>query len=230
MKIVHFLFYSICQGFIKKCETLVTYTLAYLPGVAVINTKVKQNLIFLIPFGLMFMLGKFIGTGQIKLSYFLSLCFLFLIFNIYLQLNNIIKKWGRILNVLTDLILCSLTLFATSCIFAYIDDIPIKNVILERFEDGSYTFKPGFFYEMSNNSMYFSLIIINFKYIHLYLLNKWEERQKKKFDNLQEQKKNIETQFGALQAKVNPHFLYNSLNSIAGLATDRKSTRLNSSH
>ena len=23
MKIVHFLFYSICQGFIKKCETLV---------------------------------------------------------------------------------------------------------------------------------------------------------------------------------------------------------------
>ena len=204
----------------------VTYTLAYLPGVAVINTKVKQNLIFLFPFGLMFMLGKFLGTGQIRLSYFLSLCFMFLIFNIYLQVSEKVKKWGRILNVLTDLILCSLTLFAISCLIAYIDDIPIRIVIHERFEDGGYSFSPGCLHEMIFYSIVFSLIIINFKYIHLYLLNKWEERQKKKFDNLQSQKKNIEAQFGALQAKVNPHFLYNSLNSIAGLATiDGNKTR-----
>ena len=204
----------------------ITYTLAYLPGVPRRKTWIKQNLIFLFPFGLMFLLGKFLGTGQIKLSYFVSLCFIFLIFNIYLQVSEKIKKWGQVLNVLMDMILCSLTLFATSCIFAYIDELPIRIVIYERFEDGGYSFIPGYLHEMIFNSIVFSLIVINFKYIHLYLLNKWEKRQKKKISDLQSQKKNIESQFGALQAKVNPHFLYNSLNSIAGLATvDGNKTR-----
>src|SRR3712207_7313526 len=47
----------------------------------------------------------------------------------------------------------------------------------------------------------------------------------------------IATEFEALQARINPHFLFNTLNSIAALiredparAEDRKSTRLNSSH
>jgi Putative regulator of cell autolysis len=197
----------------------IVYTLAYLPEVLKLKTWVKQNLIFIFSFGLMFLLEKTLGPGIIKFSNFLSICFMFLIFNIYLSVNEKIKKWGRILNVLIDLILCSLTLFASSCIVAYIDNLPIRIVIHERFDDGGYSFSPGNFYEMRQVSIVFTVMIINFKYIHFYLLKKWEERQKKKISDLQSQKKNIEIQFGALQAKVNPHFLYNSLNSIAGLAT-----------
>ena len=197
----------------------IAYTLAYLPGVFKVKKWIKQNLIFLFPQALMLTLGLTVGTGQIKLSLLPPICFIFLIFNIYLLVSEKIKKWGRVLNVLMDLILCSLTLFAASCIFAYIEILPIKEEIIERYEDGGYSFYLGYLYEMLQNSIILSLIVINFKYVHLYLLNKWEERQKKKISDLQLQKKNIEIQFGALQANVNPHFLYNSLNSIAGLAT-----------
>ena len=200
------------------------YVLAYLPGVLIIKTWSKQNLIFLLALGLTYL---FIPNKStiIKLSSICSILFILLIFNIYLLFNNKLKATRRILNVI-DFIVCSLTIFASACIIAYIDDLPIKDKILERHKDGSYFFKPGYLFKMINDSLSSSFLIISIKYAHLYLMKKWEERQKRKIDKLKLQKKNIETQFGALQAKVNPHFLYNSLNSIAGLATiDGEKTR-----
>lgn len=202
------------------------FVLAYLPGVFVAKKWGKQNLIFLVSFGLMYPLEVIYGNGNTKTSFAWSIGFIYLSFNIYLLLCDKIKLWGKLLNAIIDFVLCSLTLFASSCIVAFVDNLPIKDVILEKFQDGSYSFTPGYLYEIISNSAVFSLIIINFKYIHQHLLNKWEKRQKEKVSALKLQKKNIEIQFEILQAKVNPHFLYNSLNSIAGLATvDSEKTR-----
>ena len=66
----------------------------------------KQNIVFVFSLALMYLLELSFGKGQIKSSYIVSISFIFLIFNIYLVVNKEIKKWGRILNVLTDLILC----------------------------------------------------------------------------------------------------------------------------
>jgi two-component system, LytTR family, sensor kinase len=115
--------------------------------------------------------------------------------------------------------LCVLTLFASTCIVAVLDGFPIKEVVHQRFEDGSYIFRPGHLQYMISSSIGFSLLIIPFKYIYLYMLDQLEKRQRNRINNLESQKKNVELRFDALQAKVNPHFLYNSLNSIAGLAT-----------
>lgn len=202
------------------------YVLSYLPGIFVKRKWIKQNLIFLLSCCLMYLFEVSYGREIVNISYRWSIGAIFLVFNIYLLISDRIKRGGKILNVLLDFVLCSFTLFASSCIVAYADDLPVKKVILQRFEDGSYSFIPGYLHEMIRSSIVFSLIIINFKYIHLYILNKWEERQKKKVGQLKLQKKNIEMQFEALQAKVNPHFLYNSLNSIAGLASvDSDKTR-----
>ena len=208
------------------------YVLAYLPEVLIIKTWSKQNLIFLLALGLTYLslttglLNIPNKSAIIKLSTTCSILFILLIFNTYLLSNSKLKATGRILNVIIDFIVCSLTLFVSTCIIAYIDDLPIKNIIHERFEDGGYYFSPGHLYQMISNSLFLSLLITNFKYVHLYLMKKWQERQKRKIDKLKSQKKNIEIQFEALQSKVNPHFLYNSLNSIAGLATvDGEKTR-----
>ncbi len=196
-------------------------TLAYLPGVLKMRPLFKRNLIFLISTVLVCVLGNSIHT-----SYIWSLCFICLMFNIYSLLTDKRKNPRKILHAVVDYIVCSLIIFLSTCIVAMIDNIPIKHIILERFEDGSYTFTPGYLYEMITTSIIWALIVVNYKYIYFYLLHEWEERQNRKFTQLQSQKRNIETQFEALQAKVNPHFLYNSLNSIAGLATvDGEKTR-----
>ena len=50
---------------------------------------------------------------------------------------------------------------------------------------------------------------------------------------LEDEKQKQDLEYKMLQSQINPHFLYNTLNSIKWMATiqgDRKSTRLNSSH
>lgn len=199
----------------------VGYTLAYLPGMLKMKAIYKRNLLFLVSVGLVLQLGN-----GLKLSYLWAVGFIFLIFNLYLFYTNKRRNLLKVYYAVIDFIVCSLTLFLSACIVAEIDDIPIKQVVHQRFPDGSYTFSPGYLDEMIVLSIILSLLIVNYKYLYIYLLKKWEERQNRKYRNLQYQKRNIETQFEALQAKVNPHFLYNSLNSIAGLATvDGEKTR-----
>jgi len=193
------------------------YTLAYLPGVFRTKLWIKRNTVFLIPFALMLLFGL-----SIPVSYLGSLSFICLVYNIYLPL----PKRRKQLQIVIDFVIYFVTLFLSACILAEVDDLPIKHIIHERFDNGGYSFSPGYLHEMIITSISFSLLIVNFKYIHLYILNRWEERQNRKVRHLQSQKQNVEMQFEALQAKVNPHFLYNSLNSIAGLATiDGNKTR-----
>ena len=186
----------------------VGYTLAYLPGMLKMKAIYKRNLLFLVSVGLVLQLGN-----GLKLSYLWAVGFIFLIFNLYLFYTNKRRNLLKVYYAVIDFIVCALTLFLSACIVAEMDDIPIKQVVHQRFPDGSYTFSPGYLDEMIVLSIILSLLIVNYKYLYIYLLKKWEERQNRKYRNLQYQKRNIETQFEALQAKVNPHFLYNSLNT-----------------
>ncbi|NDV60310.1 sensor histidine kinase [Bacteroides sp. 519] len=190
------------------------YTLAYFPGVPQIGRWKLQNIIFLLSVLLIYILSSFPPNDGLYWSFVL----IFGIFNVYLFISRKSRKVGQIWNVIIDFWVFAITLFLASSIYALVEDLPIKNIIHERFEDGSYSFSPGYLPEMIQASIALALLVVNFKYIHKYLLNKWEERRNRKFSKLQSQKKMIEIQFDALQAKVNPHFLYNSLNSIAGLA------------
>lgn len=198
------------------------YTLIYLPGIIKIKDIFKRNLVFCSSA----LLTCFLLDAQPKVSYLWALCFIYFMFNVYSLFTQQRQRSFKIRYALIDFILCSLTLLASAAIIAFTDGLPITKVIHERFEDGSYTFTPGYSDEMITNSIVYTLIIINYKYIYYYLLARWERKQNRKLEHLQIQNKNIETQFDALQAKVNPHFLYNSLNSIAGLATvDGEKTR-----
>ena len=197
------------------------YTLAFLPGVLTKRSVLKRNFLFLVATALIYLLGNFI-----KVSYLVSLGFIYLLFNAYFLWIARRSSSRKILYAVIDFLVCFLVLFLSTCIVATIDEMPITKVIHERFADGGYSFSPGYLDDMISISGLFALLIINYSYAYSYLLNKWEERQNRKLIQLQSQNKTIEAQFEALQSKVNPHFLYNSLNSIAGLATvDGEKTR-----
>lgn len=190
-------------------------TLAYLPGLLNVKGLLKRNLLFLVSL----LLACLFLDIPLKVSYVWALGFIFLMFNAYALFMEKRKGTLKIQYVVIDFVVCSGTLFLSDCIVAMVDDLPIKKIIIERFANGGYSFTPGHLDDMISSSLILSLIAINYQCIYLSLLKKWEARQNRKIERLQLQKRNIETQFEALQAKVNPHFLYNSLNSIAGLAT-----------
>lgn len=199
------------------------YVLAHLPGVHFIKNRIKENLVFLLSFTLLALWHLIGRTGHLGgytgLSYLCSFGFIFLLFNGYLLFSNRIKRMRTAWNILIDFMWCALTIFVSACIVALLNDFPVMDVIYERFDNGDYLFSPGNLTYMISSSIGFSLLIIPVKYIHLYLLHQLEKRQKEKILLLKLQKKNIEVQFAALQSKINPHFLYNALNTIAGMAT-----------
>ena len=197
--------------------------LAYMPKVIIINKWIKANVVFL---STVLIVIFFRWSEFIKLSYLLAVGSILCALNLYILLISIINFKHKLLRIFFDFVWCGLTIFASSVIIAYIENIPIKHIILEMVSEGSYTFKPGYFNEMWLNSISFSAIFICCKYIYIYFTDKWIEVQQLKIDKLESEKKSIETQFDTLQAKVNPHFLYNALNSIAGLSTiDGEKTR-----
>lgn len=193
----------------------IIYILVKLPGVPKMGRWSSHN----IEFWLSFILIYIISGSPFNAAIYWTFGFLYFVLHIYLLLSGKLWKVSTVWNIIIDIIVFSTTLFIASCIYATIADLPIKDIIHERFEDGGYSFSPGYLYEMIQSSIVLALLMVNFKYIHSYFLRKWEERRDRKLKRLQLEKKQIELQFDALQAKVNPHFLYNSLNSIAGLAT-----------
>lgn len=197
--------------------------LANIPGLVRINKWIKANSILILAASLIM---YFKPNDFSKLPYILSISFILIAYNLYILTTNIINIRRKLFRIIFDLCWCGLTLFISSTIIAYVNDLPIRNITIENFADGYSIFKPGYFYEMFSNSITFSLILICCKYFYNYLLDKWSRIQRLKIYKFETEKKNIEIQYETLQAKVNPHFLYNALNSIAGLATvDGEKTR-----
>lgn len=199
----------------------VVYALFYLSTLLRKRVWIRQNLIFIISLILVLNFGREEFGPSLKIP----LGIIWLVLNAYLLIPAKIKK-RKLLFVLIDFVIFAFTFFLSAYIIAIMDDIPLKDVIHERFENGDYSFSPGYLDDIAFFAIRISFWIVFSKYSFLFLMEKWEKRQSHKIKNLETEKKNIESQFESLQAKVNPHFLYNSLNSIAGLATvDGEKTR-----
>ena len=91
-----------------------------------------------------------------------------------------------------------------------------------------YAFSPGRLYELATRQIPFlSLVIFIAKNIGNYIqITRKSDKQEKELTDTQLRKALAEAQLEALSSKVKPHFLYNALNSIAGLAIqDGEKTR-----
>lgn len=91
-----------------------------------------------------------------------------------------------------------------------------------------YLYQPGKLYKLTTQLIpYLTFIIFAAKNIGNYIqITSRSDKQQKQLSNAQLQKALAEAQWDALRAKVKPHFLYNALNSIAGLALqDGEKTR-----
>lgn len=109
---------------------------------------------------------------------------------------------------------------------ALVGNFRMPDTILERFPDGSYTFFPGYWDTILETSFLLAVLLIASKYIYEYGVEKQENVKQKKIRTSILEKELIEAQLDALHAQINPHFLYNSLNAIAGLALiDGEKTR-----
>lgn len=153
----------------------------------------------------------FISTGLIFIS-----C---IIFQFIADRLSAITKWLRI-----PIELCTSVglLFGTLFVIARLNNFPVTKQIIQRYPDGSFTFFAGYSDEMFSLSIFLSIAIVASKYFHLYLI----EKKQKKLRTAVQQKEIVQAQLDALHAKINPHFLYNSLNTIAGLAlVDAEKTR-----
>lgn len=152
---------------------------------------------------------------------------LFLAFNIYLFILHSMRNLKFFSAIILEFILVFALILGVFVVVADMRDYPMLQTIIERYSYNEYSFKPGFFDEVLQHSFSISFIIVALKgmyhYYQLFRINKQQQRVIKK---AQLQKDLVQARLDALQAKVNPHFLYNSLNSIAGLAlVDGEKTR-----
>lgn len=147
-------------------------------------------------------------------------------FNIYRLVMIRTGNWRIWIRILIDLLLIFALLYLAILMYAIMGDYPIKNIILERMPDGGYSFLPGYWQRMWQEAFFNTGIIVFVKYLYQYLITSVERRRNEKIKVARQQKELVKAQLNALQAKVNPHFLYNALNSIAGLAlVDGERTR-----
>ena len=162
-------------------------------------------------------------NDPISIKLVISLFFSYILFHLIAdQLYRLNKEWRIILETL----LTGGLLMGTLTIVALVGNYQITKIITERFPDGSYSFIPGHFDEMLETTVIFSIILIASRYFYTYLLEKAEEKKQRKIKETILEKELIHAQLEALHAKINPHFLYNSLNTIAGLAlVDGEKTR-----
>ena len=189
----------------------------------VISNKWLNRLSFILTSlgGQVIYLEKYNDPISIKLV--ISLFFSYILFHLIAdQLYRLNKEWRIILETL----LTGGLLMGTLTIVALAGNYQITKIITERFPDGSYSFIPGHFDEMLETTVIFSIILIASRYFYTYLLEKAEEKKQRKIKETILEKELIHAQLEALHAKINPHFLYNSLNTIAGLAlVDGEKTR-----
>lgn len=151
---------------------------------------------------------------------------LFVSFIVYHLITDRLQKRKKAGSALIEMTLTTGLLFGTLYAVAWVADLPVGKQIIEKLADGSFTFFPGNFEEMLTASAGFSILLIASKYLHNYLFEQAEKKRQKKIKETILQKELVQAQLDALHAKINPHFLYNSLNTIAGLAlVDGEKTR-----
>lgn len=158
-------------------------------------------------------------SATLLISLFISFILYHLITD---RLNGVKKVWRAVI----ETVLTSGLLIATSSIVALVGNIRLGKLIIERFPDGSYSFEPGYIDVVLKASVLCSILLIASKYFYIFQQEKAESRKQRKIKEASLEKELIHAQLEALHAKVNPHFLYNSLNTIAGLAlVDGEKTR-----
>lgn len=152
---------------------------------------------------------------------------LFIAFNIYLLLLKRIKNLKFFLMVILEILLVFGLFLSVFVVLARMHNYPLLHIIGERFSDNSYSFIPGHYEEIILCAFATSFMVVAVKNIwYYYILFKINKLQQWEIRKAQLQNDFVQTKLDALQAKVNPHFLYNSLNSIAGLAlVDGEKTR-----
>lgn len=132
------------------------------------------------------------------------------------------KRWRACIEIIQVAIL----LFGSLYIVAYMGDFRLADLITGQLPDGGYTFIPGYLDDMILISIVSTCLLIGSKYIYLYFIENEQKKKQQKIKDALLQKELVQAQLDALHAKINPHFLYNSLNTIAGLAlVDGEKTR-----
>lgn len=126
-----------------------------------------------------------------------------------------IKTIGKIL---VEFLLAFILLLFPLVVVALAGHFRLTETILQKFPDGSYSFFPGYWDDIVQTSFILSVILIATKFVYGYSLNKQEEIKQRKIRDSRLHEELLQAQLDALYARINPHFLYNSLNSIAGLA------------
>ena len=175
--------------------------------------------------------------SRFKTSYYLALYLIpLLAFNIYALFQEIINKRGKILRLIlkftslyTIALLARLTLNYTMNAVLYGGKGQMFSTTAYIPEIDETIIRPGYM-QIKNSligSFMFSLILFTGILI-ADMISNWAEqkKQEKELEKLKLKEQEIQTQLDIIQAKLNPHFLYNSLNSIAGLAlVDGEKTR-----
>lgn len=189
----------------------------------VANKFVAYNVLLVITaFVLIIIFGN---TDNVILVLYLSL---FAALNIYLFISGGLYRLHRIpLKIFLEFIIVFGLLSGVLVAIAYAGDFRIRDVFSGYFPDGSRTLVPGCWLEILQSALALALIIVGLKNTYnFYLASRINKVQYRQLRQSQLQKDLVQAKLDALQAKINPHFLYNSLNSIAGLAlVDGEKTR-----
>ncbi len=147
--------------------------------------------------------------------------------NIYILISRYSKKTKNVLGSFFERISVPILLFGVTYVIARVGHFPLKNIILGPGPDeGSHFFEPGYLNDMIWSSIFLTAFVYTGKFLYHEQLERVEKRRNEKLRKTELEKELAQAQLHALQSKVNPHFLYNSLNSIAGLAlVDGEKTR-----
>lgn len=152
---------------------------------------------------------------------------LWVAFNLFCIVSDKIPRkrplWWK---MIAEYLLCFVLLYTVAIVILFAGDYPFNPVIIERFSNGTYSFTPGNWDTIMTFAWSGAFIIVLVKFAYEYQWKKWHEKELRDKKEMLLQKELVQTKLSALEAKVNSHFLYNSLNSIAGLAlVDPEKTR-----
>lgn len=202
---------------------IVTYPFVSFITGKFIRNRWLQRILFIVLILAGFMIYNKVYQDSLYLILAGTLFISFVLFHLIVDpLRKMSKEWKIIL----EIILASLLLLLPMFVVAFAGDFRIGIKIIEKFPNGGYSFEPGNWDYMYRTAILFSIFIIFSKDVFSYRMNKLEEKKRAKLKEAHLQRELVQTQLEALHAKVNPHFLYNSLNSIAGLAlVDGEKTR-----